>query len=70
MVDLPFPANATYLSVKEVAELFRICPKTVRRWITAGELPATRLGRDYRIARSDLKGLAAARASRGIADVL
>ena len=70
MVDLPFPANATYLSVKEVAELFRICPKTVRRWIAAGELPATRLGRDYRIARSDLKAFAAARASRGIADVL
>lgn len=70
MVDLPFPANATYLSVKEVAALFRICPKTVRRWIAAGELPATRLGRDHRIARSDLKALAAARASIGIADVL
>ena len=70
MVDLPFPTNATYLSVKEVADLFRTCPKTVRRWIAAGELPATRLGRDYRIARSDLRALALARTSRGIADVL
>ncbi len=70
MTDLPFDPNATYLTVKEVAALFRICPKTVRRWIAAGDLPATRLGRDWRIARTDLKAIAAARGNRGLASVL
>ena len=70
MTDLPFPRSATYLSVKDVASVFRIHPKTVRRWIASGQLPATRLGRDWRIARSDLRALAAARGNRGLADVL
>ena len=70
MADLPFPRNSEYLTVKEVAALFRICTKTVRRWISAGDLPATRLGRDWRIARTDLKALAAARGNRSLADVL
>ncbi|WP_339853696.1 helix-turn-helix domain-containing protein [Roseovarius nubinhibens] len=70
MSNLPFPANASYLSVKEVADLFRVCPKTVRRWIASENLPATRLGRDWRIARQDLKALAAARGHAGLAHVL
>ncbi|MDD9718625.1 helix-turn-helix domain-containing protein [Dinoroseobacter sp. PD6] len=70
MTDWPFPPNASYLSVKEVAQVFRVCPKTVRRWIASGQLPATRLGRDWRIARSDLRALAAARGKTGLADVL
>ena len=70
MADLPFSRNAEYLTVKEVAALFRISTKTVRRWIEAGNLPATRLGRDWRIARTDLKALAAARGNRSLADVL
>lgn len=70
MIDLPFPANAAYLSVKETAGLFRVSTKTVLRWIKAGSLPATRLGRDWRIARSDLKALAAARSNRVVGHVL
>ena len=70
MTDLPFPTNATYLSVKEVAALFRISTKTVLRWIDAGTLPATKLGRDWRIARSDLKALAAARGNQAQGHVL
>ena len=70
MTDLPFASNATYLSVKEVANLFRVCPKTVRRWIKSGRLSATRLGRDWRIAKTDLKSLAAARGNASIAYVL
>ncbi|MEP1197930.1 helix-turn-helix domain-containing protein [Tateyamaria sp.] len=70
MTDLPFPRTATYLSVKDVAAVFRIHPKTVRRWIASGRLPATRLGRDWRIARADVKALLAARGNRGLADVL
>ncbi|NDR55681.1 MULTISPECIES: helix-turn-helix domain-containing protein [Aliiruegeria] len=70
MADLPFDPHAKYLTVKEVAALFRICPKTVRRWIDAGELAATKPGGHWRIARADLKALAAARGNRGLADVL
>jgi excisionase family DNA binding protein len=70
MTNLPFPHTAEYLSVKEVAGLFRVCTKTVRRWIASGDLPATRFGRDWRIARNDLKVLAAARGNQVQGSVL
>lgn len=70
MYSLPFPETAAYLTVKEVADTFRVCTKTVRRWIKSGELPATRMGRDWRIARSDLRALAAARGNGALAHVL
>ncbi|WP_417463164.1 helix-turn-helix domain-containing protein [Kordiimonas sp.] len=70
MSDLPFPRNATFLTVKEVADLWRISRKTVRRWIKSGDLPATRMGRDWRIARSDLKRLATERGNIGLANAL
>ncbi len=70
MTDLPFPANATYLSVAEVATLLRVSTKTVRRWIKNGTLPATRFGRDWRIARMELRAVAAARGNRCAAHVL
>ncbi|RYH06627.1 helix-turn-helix domain-containing protein [Tropicimonas sp. IMCC6043] len=59
-----------YLTVKEVAAIFRINTKTVRRWIEDGKLPATKPGGHWRIARSDLRALAVARGKRGLADVL
>lgn len=70
MANLPFPSNAEYLTVKETAELFRVCGKTVRRWIEAGTLPATRLGRGWRIARSDLKAFAASNSNTVVGHVL
>ncbi|WP_170433117.1 helix-turn-helix domain-containing protein [Ruegeria arenilitoris] len=70
MVDLPITEDAAYLSVRDVAALFRISIKTVRRWIKSGELPATRLGRDWRIARSDLYALAKQRGNQAAAHVL
>ena len=66
MDNLPFPSDASFLSVKGVADLFRVCPKTVRRWIASEALPATRLGRDWRIHRDDLSRLAGARGNRFI----
>lgn len=70
MSDLPFPANAAYLRVAEVASLLRVDVKTIRRWIVAGELPATQPGRDWRIARSDLRAFLHSRGERVIANVL
>lgn len=70
MSDIPFPHDAALLSVKDVANFYRICPKTVRRWIASGQLPAIRLGRDWRIARDDLKRMAQSRGDRVIAAFL
>ena len=70
MVDLPISEDAAYLSVRDVAALFRISTKTVGRWIKSGDLHATRLGRDWRVARSDLLALARQRGNQAAAHVL
>ncbi len=46
-----------WLTVDEVAAIFRVNIETVRRWIRAGEVPALSLGgprSGYRIKRADL----------------
>lgn len=70
MTDLPFPSDAALLTVKEVAALCRKDPKTIRRWIAAGALPATRAGRDWLIARADLKAFLVERSKGFTAYVL
>ena len=37
------PSARVYLSVREVAIRVSVSPRTVKRWIAAGLLPATRL---------------------------
>ncbi len=44
-----------YLTTKEIANLLRINVLTVRRWIMAGKLQATSLGKEYRIKKTDLE---------------
>lgn len=43
------------LTVEEIAKELRVSPKTVRSWITSGELVALDIGREYRISRSNLE---------------
>jgi excisionase family DNA binding protein len=44
-----------FVTVAEIAELFKLNQQTVRNWIDSGELPAIRLGsRRVRIRRADL----------------
>ena len=43
------------LTIDEVAEVFQVSPKTVRRWIKAQELPAAQLGNQWRIDPLDAK---------------
>lgn len=53
--------RAEWLTVEEVAELFKVSLETVRRWIRAGDLPVLDLGgpkMGYRIRRSDLAAFA------------
>ncbi len=45
------------LSTDEVAELLAVSPKTVRRWIAEGELPAVKLHRLWRVRSAELKQL-------------
>ncbi|WP_207345435.1 helix-turn-helix domain-containing protein [Arthrobacter sp. E3] len=41
--------NVKFLTVQEVAELMRLSKMTVYRMVHAGELPAVRFGRSYRV---------------------
>lgn len=46
--------DARFLTVGEVARLMRVSKMTVYRLIKAGELPAVRVGRSYRIREEDV----------------
>jgi excisionase family DNA binding protein len=63
------------LTVGEVAGYLRVHPITVQRWCRTGDLPAAKIGRAYRIRKSDLDAWWAkhspghpARPSRSIGD--
>lgn len=50
------PAGEEFLSVGDVAELFRVDPKTVARWARAGRLPHFRTpGGHRRFRRTDIE---------------
>jgi len=51
----------TCLTVAEVAERLAVCSKTIRRWISAGELHHHRLGSSIRVLEEDLNAFLAAR---------
>lgn len=42
------------LMVREVADMLRVSSMTVYRLIRTGELPAVRVGRNYRVRRAEL----------------
>jgi excisionase family DNA binding protein len=44
------------LMVREVADLMRVSNMTVYRLIKAGDLPAIRVGKNFRIRRTDVEG--------------
>jgi len=45
------------LTTEQVADLLVVTPKTVRRWIAAGELPATKLHRQWRVRTVDVDAI-------------
>jgi excisionase family DNA binding protein len=49
----PF-TEARLLTVNEVAELLRVSRMTVYRLIKTGEMPALRVGRNYRLREEDV----------------
>ena len=50
-----FAALETLLTIEQVADICRVSEKTVRRWIQAEELPAARLGGQWRIRPRDFE---------------
>jgi excisionase family DNA binding protein len=53
----PSLPNVTWMKVKEVAAYLRISKMTVIRRIHEGTLPATRIGREFRIDQRDIEQL-------------
>ena len=49
----PF-TEARLLTVNEVADLLRVSRMTVYRLIKSGEMPALRVGRNYRLREEDI----------------
>ena len=54
MVKGSTPLPGPLLTVAEVAEVLRVSNMTVYRLIKAGDLPALRVGKNYRIREADL----------------
>jgi excisionase family DNA binding protein len=46
-----------YLTVPQVAAELQVTPQTIRNWIDQGTLPAVRIGRAFRVKRSDIDAL-------------
>lgn len=43
------------LTTREIAAGWRVDQRTVTRWIALGRLPATRVGKQYRVTAADLR---------------
>lgn len=52
------------LSIKDVAALYQVSTKTVRRWIKAGDITAAKLGNQWRMHPKDVERFFVARLSR------
>ncbi|MFL6284668.1 MAG: helix-turn-helix domain-containing protein [Pyrinomonadaceae bacterium] len=53
-----------FLTTKQVAERLGITPRRVQALVTAGRLPAQKIGRDYLIKEADLKLVAVRKVGR------
>ncbi len=51
-MDMPF-IPADLMSTADVAKLLNVKPRTIRRWIKNGTLPAFRVGAHLRVSRAD-----------------
>lgn len=50
-------ANAKFMTVTEVADMMRVSRMTVYRMIHAGDLPAVRFGRSYRVPQEAVQAI-------------
>jgi excisionase family DNA binding protein len=54
MVHSTMPDFQAFLTTEEVLAYLKITPRTIYRLIRNGELPAVRIGRQWRFRRNDL----------------
>ena len=54
MAEGSTPITGPLLTVAEVADVLRVSNMTVYRLIKAGDIPALRVGKNYRIRQTDL----------------
>ena len=47
--------DETYYTLDEIAQRLKVSYRTVYRWVQAKELPAYKLGTEWRVAESDLQ---------------
>lgn len=57
MPDLPpvQTQGAELLTIRDVARLLKIKPDTLYRWVKRGQLPGVKIGKEWRIPRSDVE---------------
>ncbi len=55
-VQTPGAVRARFLTAAEVAATLRVSTMTVYRLIQAGQLPAVRVGKSYRVREEDVDG--------------
>jgi excisionase family DNA binding protein len=53
-----------YYTIQDVADRLKVSYRTVFRWVHAGDLPAYKLGQEWRITEEDLKAFLEARRTR------
>jgi excisionase family DNA binding protein len=58
MEDITLPV---FMTTEEVLSWLKVTPRTIYRLIRTGELPAVRVGRQWRFRRADLETWLAAR---------
>ncbi|MDH3706182.1 MAG: helix-turn-helix domain-containing protein [Acidimicrobiia bacterium] len=51
---MPLAQSGAFLTVAEVAAMMRVSTMTVYRLIKAGDIPAVRVGKSYRIREDDV----------------
>lgn len=58
-------SRTTFLTVAEVAEMLRVSRMTVYRWVHAGDMPAVRFGRSFRVPATAVESFMEEAALRG-----
>ena len=56
--------SEVYYTLEEAANMLRLHPQTLRRWIREGKLPARRFGKQFRLRREDFESVAQPRVAQ------
>lgn len=68
-VSAPVAQDREFLTITDVAQMLHLSTTTIWRHVRRGDLKAVKIGRSYRIRRSDLDALLAAAELKALAPV-